>query len=107
MIDAPQPLAGSPLAPVARTERTGRAPAPAPVPSTPPRELGVELDAAAQAMQTFDRQGISLHFDVVDGAIRIQMLDANGGVMNEIPPGRLLEALASGGAAGLVVDTTS
>ena len=92
MIDAPQPLAGS-------------AP-PAPVPSSPPRDLGVELDAAAQAMQTFDRQGISLHFEVVDGKIRIQLLDDGGQVVNEIPPGRLLDALASGGAAGLVVDTT-
>lgn len=106
MVDALQPLSGSPILPVAPTQRASRREPVAPLPATPPADLGPELDAAAAAADAFERQGIAVHFDTSGGALRIQMLSGDGSLLREVSPAHLLDTLAAGGNGGLVVDET-
>lgn len=109
MIESLPPLSGSLATPPALSGRAPRRPAQAasPLPSSPPPELAAELDVGAQAAKALGDLGLTLHFEVTNGEIHVQMLDREGRVVREVPPGGLLDLLASGGRTGLVVDTTT
>ena len=106
MVDGLSPLSGG----IPQTIAAGVAAGPAAAaaepswtpPSTPPPGLGPELDAAGRAAADLANRGGRLHFESADGRVRIQVLDAQGDIVREIPPATVLESLASGSAARLL-----
>jgi hypothetical protein len=79
----------------------------APVPAHPPAEVLEMLDTAAQVLQDLAAAQVSLHIEVVDGGagkrIHVQVLDADGELLREIPPHQLLDVLA-GTSLGVTFD---
>jgi hypothetical protein len=101
---APRPVqdprvAAQPAGPVAL--------APEPFPASPPPEVLDMLDTAATVLQELASSQVTMHIDVVDGGagkrIHVQVLDAEGVLLREIPPHQMLDVLA-GTSRGLTVD---
>ena len=91
--------AGShPAASAAPRGRTARLYA---VPDGPPAYLRQELDTAARVIEELSAKQVNLHLEVEDGTVRVQVRDASGTVLREIPPRSLFDTLAG---AGLLVD---
>lgn len=76
------------------------------VPSTPPPEVLHALNKAAQVLDDLAAKQINLHFEVDDQTndVRVQVRDADGKVVREIPPRRLLDILSGSPSGGLVFD---
>jgi uncharacterized FlaG/YvyC family protein len=102
-----------PVREVSRTERarvsSQNAPGhvPASFPASPPPELLAALDEGARVMRELSEARVELHFAVErDGGhkrVRIEVREANGEVVREIPTRKLLDMLA-GESRGLTVD---
>jgi hypothetical protein len=69
------------------------------IPASPPPELRDEMFAAQRAIEDLRARGRELHFEMIDGRLRIEMRDLEGHVSREIPPNEAL-AIASGKTAG-------
>lgn len=85
-----------------------QSPAPhTPVPGSPPTEVLEMLDTAATVMQELASSQVRMHIEVVDGGagkrIHIQVVDADGTLLREIPPHQMFEVL-SGKSRGLAFD---
>lgn len=98
---------------VARSARTERARAPAAesplvpsLPETPPPEVLDALAAAQRVIRELERAQLSLRFQVDDvevgWRVRVEVRDAEGRLVREIPPSRLGAVLAGEGIRGLV-----
>jgi len=65
------------------------------------------LDTAANVLHELASSQVRLHIEVVDGSagkrIHVQVLDAEGTLLREIPPHQMLDVLA-GTSRGLTVD---
>ena len=72
-------------------------------PTSPPADLRPELDAAARVIEQLSAQQVNLHFEVDEqaGRVRVQVMNADGTVLREIPPRSLLDTLSGG---GLLID---
>jgi uncharacterized FlaG/YvyC family protein len=97
------------LAPVTRIDSTSRAQSlrrqistPA-LPSEPPAALQAEYSAAARVIEDLAARQVNLHFEIdhETNRVHVQMLDANGDVIREIPAKSLLDSLSGG---GLLID---
>ena len=64
------------------------------------------LNKAAQVLDDLAAKQINLHFEVDERTndVRVQVRDADGRVVREIPPRRLLDILGGSPAGGLVFD---
>jgi len=101
------------LVPKPATDRGRTIPQPAsavahaPVPASPPAEVLEMLDTAAQVLHDLAAAQVSLHIEVVDGKagkrIHVQVRDADGELLREIPPHQLLDVLA-GTSLGVTFD---
>ena len=102
-----RPLLAARPAPVSVATPPAAAVSPSPVPASPPAEVLEMLDTAATVLHDLASAQVSLHIDVVDGAagkrIHVQVLDASGTVLREIPPSQMFEVLA-GTSRGLTCD---
>ena len=82
--------------------------APTSVPATPPPEVLAALDEGARVMRELSDARVELHFAVEQGnagkRVRIQVREADGNVVRDIPTRKLLDILAGDGR-GLAVDT--
>jgi hypothetical protein len=70
----------------------------------PPAQVHQELDTAARVIEELSSRQVNLHFEVDPaggGPVRVQVRDASGNVLREIPPRSLFETLAGG---GLLID---
>ena len=78
------------------------------VPATPPPEVLAALDEGARVMKELSDARVELHFAVEQGQagkrVRIQVREADGNVVRDIPTRKLLDILAGDGR-GLAVDT--
>jgi len=78
------------------------------IPESPPPEVLAALDAAAGAIADLQARQVNLSFKVEgDGAvkrIRIEVRDASGALVREIPTRQLVDLLA-GDTRGVTVDT--
>jgi hypothetical protein len=103
-----------PVREVARTERARVNPqnvpgqVPSSFPASPPPEVLAALDEGARVMKELSDARVELHFEVEqhDGGgkrVRIQVREADGNVVREIPNRKLLDILA-GESRGLTVD---
>ena len=76
-------------------------------PATPPPEVLAALDEGARVMKELSDARVELHFAVEQGnagkRVRIQVREADGNVVREIPTRKLLDILA-GDSRGLAVD---
>jgi hypothetical protein len=65
-------------------------------PATPPPEALAELDKAARVLDELSTKQVNLHFEVDDSSqnIHVQVRDAGGKVLREIPATKLLDVLA-------------
>jgi len=81
--------------------------APTPVPAAPPAEVLEMLDTAATVMRELASSQVRMHIEVVDGGagkrIHIQVVDAEGTLLREIPPHQMFDVLA-GTSRGLAFD---
>ena len=77
-------------------------------PATPPPEVLAALDEGARVMRELSDARVELHFAVEQGnagkRVRIQVREADGNVVRDIPARKLLDILAGDGR-GLAVDT--
>jgi uncharacterized FlaG/YvyC family protein len=73
------------------------------LPSEPPAALQAEYSAAARVIEDLAARQINLHFEIDQSTnrVHVQMLDANGDVIREIPTKSLLDSLSGG---GLLID---
>jgi len=103
-----------PVREAARTERTRVSPqnvpgqVPTSFPANPPAEVLTALDEGARVMKELSDARVELHFAVESHTgghkrVRIQVREANGDVVREIPASKLLDVLA-GESRGLTVD---
>jgi uncharacterized FlaG/YvyC family protein len=70
------------------------------VPDGPPEHVQQELDKAARVIEELSSRQVNLHFEVDPfggGPVRVQVRDASGNVLREIPSRSLFETLAGGG----------
>ena len=78
------------------------------IPATPPAEVLAALDEGARVMKELSDARVELHFAVEQGQagkrVRIQVREADGNVVRDIPTRKLLDILAGDGR-GLAVDT--
>lgn len=74
------------------------------VPATPPPEVLHALDKAQQVLGDLAKSNVTLHFEMAGSRVVIQVKDADGNVVREIPPKKLLDLLAGDTSAGVVVD---
>jgi uncharacterized FlaG/YvyC family protein len=104
-----------PTDPLRSVDRSQTAPvqapaSPEPIPSSPPAEVLNALDLAQRVINEIVSSGTTLHFDVQNGPggkrVHVEVRDASGELIREIPPTRLASILAGGGSHGLVVDET-
>jgi predicted component of type VI protein secretion system len=65
------------------------------IPASPPPELRAEILAAQRAVEDMHARGRELHFEMIDGRLRIAVRDLDGNVLREIPGHEALE-IASG-----------
>ena len=110
-------LTNTGIQPVREAQRTERvrvnpqnvpAQAPSSLPASPPPEVLAALDEGARVMKELSDARVELHFQVEqhDGGhkrVRIQVREAGGNVVREIPTRKLLDVLA-GESRGLTVD---
>jgi hypothetical protein len=94
--------------PVKDSGRVAQADAPhSPIPASPPDEVLELLDTAATVLQELAASQVRMHIDVVDGGagkrIHIQVVDADGTLLREIPPHQMFDVLA-GTSRGLAFD---
>jgi flagellar protein FlaG len=77
------------------------------VPATPPAEVLNALDEGARVMRELSEARVELHFAVEQGnagkRVRIEVREADGNLVREIPARKLLDILA-GDSRGLAVD---
>jgi hypothetical protein len=68
------------------------------IPSSPPPELRDEIMTASRAADRLAARGQHLHFEFDPGAghFSVQVLDAKGALMFEVPPRQVLEIAAGG-----------
>src|SRR5918999_277550 len=114
MIEPVRNTGVAPVREVSKTDRTRVSPqrtqsdAPLPVPATPPPEVLAALDEGARVMRELSEARVELHFAVEQGnagkRVRIQVREADGQVVRDIPTRKLLDILAGDGR-GLAVDT--
>jgi hypothetical protein len=115
MLDGINPYGGQPQVngssrkPIERTDavfKVAASPEPATgFPATPPPEALAELDKAARVLDELSTKQVNLHFEMDDATnrIRVQVKDASGNVMREIPATKLLDVLA-GDKSALALD---
>jgi uncharacterized FlaG/YvyC family protein len=74
--------------------------------ATPPAEVLLALDRAAQVLDDLAARQINLQFEVDPHtqAVRVRVFDGDGNLVREIPPDRLLGILAGSPVGGLLVD---
>ena len=99
------------IAPITGFSRTAASPAPdrnpvalRAVADAPPEQVRQELDTAARVIEELSSRQVNLHFEVDpsgSGPVRVQVRDASGNVLREIPSRSLFETLAGG---GLLID---
>ena len=65
------------------------------IPASPPPELREEMLVAQQALDEMRARGRELHFEMVEGRVRIEMRDLDCNVLKQIPATEAL-AIASG-----------
>ena len=112
-----EPVRNTGVAPVREVPRTDKArgttqrtqsDAVTSVPATPPPEVLTALDEGARVMRELSDARVELHFAVEQGQsgkrVRIQVREADGNVVRDIPTRKLLDILAGDGR-GLAVDT--
>lgn len=115
MIEPVRNTGVAPVREVPRTERARTSPqratseaAPTSFPATPPPEVLTALDEGARVMRELSEARVELHFAVEQGnagkRVRIQVREADGNVVRDIPARKLLDIL-SGDGRGLAVDT--
>jgi uncharacterized FlaG/YvyC family protein len=73
------------------------------LPSEPPAALQAEYSAAARVIEDLAARQVNLHFEIdhETNRVHVQMLDAKGDVIREIPAKSLLDSLSGG---GLLID---
>ena len=66
------------------------------IPSSPPPEVLEALDNAARVLEELASRRLSLHFEFDDAInqVRVQVTNAEGKVVREIPPSTLLDIAA-------------
>lgn len=66
------------------------------IPATPPPEVLQALDNAARVLEELASRRLSLHFEYDDAInqVRVQVTNAEGKVVREIPPSTLLDIAA-------------
>jgi hypothetical protein len=76
------------------------------VPGRPPTEVLEALDQAQRVIAEFEAKSLSLHFSVDEATdrIRVQVKDASGNVVREIPARQALEMLSGERPVGLAFD---
>jgi uncharacterized FlaG/YvyC family protein len=99
------------IAPITGVPKPAASPAPGRKPvmlravqDAPPEQVRQELDTAARVIEELSSRQVNLHFEVDPGGsepVRVQVRDANGNVLREIPSRSLFETLAGG---GLLID---
>ncbi len=104
MIDGVTPQGGLPYLPDPKRVRQPAGPKPAStdqVPPTPPAEVLAGLERAGAVARELESQNVSLRFEVDEQArrITIDVVDGNGKLLRQIPPGRLGSVLRSGVSA--------
>ena len=75
-------------------------------PAAPPPDALAELDKAARVLDELRTKKVDLHFEVAEGddRIHVQVRDASGTVLREIPVTKMLDVLA-GDTKALALDT--
>jgi flagellar protein FlaG len=79
-----------------------------PFPASPPPEVLDSLDTAGRVLQELVAARIDLHFEI-DGSgaskrVHVQVRDADGRVVREIPAGHALDVMSGDRLPGLVFD---
>jgi flagellar protein FlaG len=79
-----------------------------PFPASPPPEVLDSLDTAGRVLQELEAARIDLHFEI-DGSgaskrVHVQVRDADGRVVREIPAGHALDVMSGDRLPGLVFD---
>jgi uncharacterized FlaG/YvyC family protein len=100
MEHGPTPIGGSaapnrftPVRRIAQTPQTGE---------QPPAALQAEYQAAAKVIESLASQHVNLHFEVDEAnRVHVQVMDADGRVIREIPARSMLDMLSGG---GLLID---
>lgn len=92
---------------VATQQASQVSPAPEAFPASPPAEVLDMLDTAASVLQELASKQVTMHIEVVDGGagkrIHVEVLDAEGTLLREIPPHQMFDVLA-GKSRGLTYD---
>jgi uncharacterized FlaG/YvyC family protein len=72
-------------------------------PAAPPADLADDLAVAQHVIAELQARQVSLHFEMDEeaGRVRVQVTNAKGEVLREIPTRKLLDTLAGG---GLLID---
>jgi hypothetical protein len=88
----------------ARLEAVVAPPADAGVPATPPPEVLEHLSRAAEVLRDLESRKIDLHFEVgEDKQVHVQVRDADGTVIREIPATQAIDYM-TGNDRSLLVD---
>jgi len=90
----------------ARLEAVVAPPADNGVPATPPPEVLEHLSRAAEVLRDLEARRIDLHFEVGDDKqVHVQVRDAEGTVIREIPPTQAIDYM-TGADRSLLLDVT-